>query len=73
MSKRAYTKGVVIIECEGCKNRHLIADHLDWMDEYRSIEDVLKAKGEQIRRVAIADDFTMSFVKELDEKTKNKE
>lgn len=28
MSKQAYTSGTVLITCPGCKNRHLIADHL---------------------------------------------
>lgn len=28
VSKQAYHKGTVLIQCPGCKNRHLIADHL---------------------------------------------
>ncbi|KAF9010722.1 DNL zinc finger-domain-containing protein [Cyathus striatus] len=55
-TKRAYTKGIVIVQCPGCQNRHLIADHLGWFKEstedgnLRTIEDLLRAKGEKVRR-----------------------
>lgn len=29
-TKRSYTKGIVLVQCPSCKNRHLIADHLGW-------------------------------------------
>lgn len=32
-SSHSYTKGVVLSECKGCKNRHLIADNLGWFYE----------------------------------------
>lgn len=50
MSKHAYTKGVVIIKCDGCSNHHLIADHLGWFDSQKppgTIEDILKRSGRQ--------------------------
>lgn len=52
LSKVAYTRGVVLIECPGCSNRHLIADNLGWFDqgEARNIKDIAKARGEQIRQ-----------------------
>jgi protein import protein ZIM17 len=54
MSKLAYTKGVVLMKCDGCKNVHLIADHLGWFDSQKkagTIEDILREKGEQVQRV----------------------
>lgn len=53
MSKQAYTKGTVLIQCPGCKNRHLIADHLKiFSDHSINIEDILKAKGENVSQSA---------------------
>ncbi|KAH3898694.1 related to Mitochondrial protein import protein ZIM17 [Saccharomycodes ludwigii] len=49
MSKQAYTKGTVAIQCPGCKNRHLIADHLKiFHDNKINIQTLLKAKGEHV-------------------------
>ncbi|KAI8094916.1 DNL zinc finger-domain-containing protein [Gilbertella persicaria] len=54
MSKHAYTKGVVLIQCPGCKNRHLIADNLGWFrDSKTTVEDLVKEKGEAIRKVIV--------------------
>jgi protein import protein ZIM17 len=48
-SKYAYTKGVVLIRCEGCDSLHLIADNLGWFRDQRvNIEQIMKEKGEQI-------------------------
>ncbi|TBU37932.1 zf-DNL-domain-containing protein [Dichomitus squalens] len=55
-TKRSYTRGIVIVQCPGCKNRHLIADHLGWFKEstedgkLKTVEDLLRAKGEKVRR-----------------------
>jgi protein import protein ZIM17 len=53
MSKLAYTKGVVIITCDGCSSKHLIADHLGWYEHGSpagTIEDILAKKGESVQK-----------------------
>ncbi|KAJ3111812.1 hypothetical protein HDU96_005324 [Phlyctochytrium bullatum] len=55
MTKQAYERGVVIIQCDGCKNRHLIADHLGWFDTTQgplgTIEEIMARKGEGVVRL----------------------
>ncbi|KAJ9096394.1 hypothetical protein QFC21_005216 [Naganishia friedmannii] len=66
-TKRSYQRGIVIIQCPGCKNRHLIADHLGWFDEsteegkLRTIEDVLAARGETVQRGKKYEDGTIEI------------
>ncbi|KAF9925386.1 Threonine synthase-like 1 [Linnemannia zychae] len=52
MSKHAYEHGVVIMQCDHCKNRHLIADHLGWFKNAGvTVEDLVKAKGEKVQKL----------------------
>jgi len=44
-SKQSYHHGTIIIRCEGCRNLHLIADHLKIVSETRvELEDILQGK-----------------------------
>ncbi|KAA8496518.1 DNL-type zinc finger protein [Porphyridium purpureum] len=62
IKKLAYNKGVVIVECPGCANRHLIADNLDWFhwltDEQKNktVEDFAREKGQTVVRRSVSAD-----------------
>ncbi|KAF8942455.1 Threonine synthase-like 1 [Haplosporangium gracile] len=52
MSKHAYQHGVVIMQCDHCKNRHLIADHLGWFKNGGvTVEDLVKERGETVQKL----------------------
>lgn len=48
--RESYEKGVVVAKCGGCNNLHLIADRLGWFGEPGSIEDLLAARGEEVKK-----------------------
>ncbi|CAL5227385.1 g10338 [Coccomyxa viridis] len=60
-SKRAYEHGVVIVQCPGCKGRHLLADRLGWFGEDGSVEDILARHGQDVKKVTTRDDGTLEL------------
>ncbi|KAH9992438.1 DNL zinc finger-domain-containing protein [Russula vinacea] len=67
-TKRAYEKGIVLIECPGCKTRHLIADNLGWFKDstedgkLRNVEDILRARGEAVHRGRLNPDGSTEII-----------
>ena len=50
-SKDSYTKGVVLVRCEGCDNLHLVADNLGWFEDgATNVETILKEQGNKITK-----------------------
>ena len=65
VTKQAYHFGTTLITCPGCKNRHLISDHLKiFSDKNITLEDILKEKGQFLRKGRIGDDGDVEFVDE---------
>ncbi|EJT96576.1 zf-DNL-domain-containing protein [Dacryopinax primogenitus] len=66
-SKRSYEHGVVLVECPGCHNRHLIADHLGWFKDgteggkNKTLEEIMAAKGVPVTRGQIVEKGTFEF------------
>jgi hypothetical protein len=55
ISKQGYHKGSVVVRCPGCKNLHLLSDHLGFFDDdHVDAESLLVARGELVRRGAVA-------------------
>ena len=39
----------MLIQCDHCKSRHLIADHLGWFDnKAQTIETIMREKGQEV-------------------------
>lgn len=53
ISRRAYTKGTVIVTCPGCDATHLVADNLNWIeDDFGNLEKYMAEQGTPITRIA---------------------
>jgi hypothetical protein len=50
-SKDTYENGVVLVQCPGCKNLHLVADNLGWFQTGKNIEELMAAKGQSVKRI----------------------
>lgn len=70
ISKQAYNKGIVLVQCPSCENRHLIADNLDWFDQKgssRNIEDILLERGETVKKTIIESNLSEEDLKFISE------
>ncbi|KAI9847558.1 MAG: hypothetical protein M1838_000834, partial [Thelocarpon superellum] len=62
ISKQGYHKGTVLISCPGCKNRHVISDHLQiFSDTSLTVEDLMRQKGELVKKGTLGTDGDVEF------------
>lgn len=65
ITKQAYHFGTTLVTCPGCKNRHLISDHLKiFSDKNITVEDILKEKGQLLRKGRLGEDGDVEFYDE---------
>uniref|UniRef100_A0A7S2E315 DNL-type domain-containing protein n=1 Tax=Haptolina brevifila TaxID=156173 RepID=A0A7S2E315_9EUKA len=52
ISRHAYTKGTVIVQCPTCNATHLIADNLNWIeDDFSNLEEFMAKRGTPATRI----------------------
>ncbi|KAE9973296.1 hypothetical protein EG328_004475 [Venturia inaequalis] len=62
ISKQGYHNGTVLITCPGCKNKHLISDHLKIFSDSRvTLEDIMKEKGQLVKRGTLSAEGDVEF------------
>lgn len=66
ITTHAYTKGVVLVICPHCAQKHLVADHLGWFSNFKgkTLADYMKDRGEVLR----VDGLVESVLAEVSEK-----
>ncbi|KAJ6445975.1 DNL zinc finger domain-containing protein [Purpureocillium lavendulum] len=62
VSKQGYHAGSVLITCPGCRNRHVISDHLAiFGDRSVTVEDLMREKGNLVKRGSLGEDGDIEF------------
>lgn len=62
VSKQGYHTGSILITCPGCRNRHVISDHLNiFGDRKVTVEDLMREKGRLVKRGSLGEDGDIEF------------
>ncbi|KAG5952081.1 hypothetical protein E4U53_001682 [Claviceps sorghi] len=62
VSKQGYHKGSTLITCPGCRNRHVISDHLNIFGERKiTVEDLMRERGRLVKRGSLGEDGDIEF------------
>ncbi len=63
VSKQGYHHGSVLISCPGCRNRHVISDHLRiFGDKSLTVEDLMREKGRLVKKGTLGEDGDLEFL-----------
>ncbi|PHH70678.1 hypothetical protein CDD82_6976 [Ophiocordyceps australis] len=62
VSKQAYHTGSCLITCPGCRNRHVISDHLGIFGKRGvTVEELMREKGNLVKRGSLGEDGDIEF------------
>ncbi|KAM3509039.1 hypothetical protein MY10362_000828 [Beauveria mimosiformis] len=73
VSKQGYHTGSTLITCPGCRNRHVISDHLNiFGDRKVTVEDLMREKGRLVKRGSLGEDGDIEFWPDEEQKADTK-
>lgn len=62
ISHQSYHHGTTLINCPGCRSRHLISDHLKiFSDKSITVEDLMREKGGLLKKGRLGEDGDIEF------------
>ncbi|KAK0731038.1 DNL zinc finger-domain-containing protein [Lasiosphaeris hirsuta] len=62
VSKQGYHHGSVLVTCPGCRNKHVISDHLRIFGDHKiTIEELLAERGQIIKKGTLGEDGNIEF------------
>ncbi|KAM4059085.1 DNL zinc finger domain-containing protein [Hirsutella rhossiliensis] len=62
ISKQGYHTGSILITCPGCRDRHVISDHLEiFGDRKITVEDLMRERGRLVKRGSLGEDGDVEF------------
>lgn len=62
ISKQGYHSGSILITCPGCRDRHVISDHLEiFGDRKITVEQLMRERGRLVKRGSLGEDGDVEF------------
>lgn len=62
ITKQGYHHGSVLISCPGCRNKHVISDHLKiFGDRNLTVEDLMRERGQLVKKGTLGPEGDLEF------------